>query len=73
MKAWLSFDRTDPEEEAAFQRASQADKLASFLWDYDQWMRTQYKYGDVTYYQNVREKFNEQLMEAGIYLDDLIR
>ena len=71
MKAYLTFNRDDPDEEISFQRAAIADKMAYFLWDYDQWMRQKYKYEDQEIYYDLRKEFHEKLDEAGINLDDI--
>jgi hypothetical protein len=70
MEARLTFQL--PEEDADFQRASRADGLCSFIWDFQQYLREQWKYADTPDDINtIYEKWFEYLNENNIDLDRL--
>ena len=46
--------------------------LLSALWDYDNWIRAEYKYRENEPAYDIRKKFHEFLNDKGINLDDLI-
>lgn len=43
----LTFDLTDPEGQRSIELALKAPKMLSALWDVDNWLRDQLKYGGV--------------------------
>ena len=46
MKAVLKFNL--PEENEDFKAAINGSKYKSAIWDYDQWLRSEMKYGELT-------------------------
>jgi len=67
MKAILEFDL--PEEQEDFENTIVASKVFLALWEYDQWLRNQYKHGDHEWAYEAREKFREMLSDEGINIE----
>ena len=61
---------TDEEEMA---RANAALDLCSVLWDFDQWLRSEYKYGGVEYAYDIRDKLHQVMDAHNIDLDKLYK
>ena len=72
MNAWLKFDLDDLDDRIAHLRCTKALNMASVLWDFDQWLRAQYKYGDKEYCEEIREEFHRFMNDNDINLDELI-
>jgi len=54
-------------------RSVAALDLCSVLWDFDNYLRSEYKYRDVEYAFDVREKLHEIMSEHNIDLDKLYK
>lgn len=67
MKAILEYDL--PDDECQFKIASTSMEWALAMFDLDNWLRGQIKYGDKEEYQPVRDKLHEILQEYNINLD----
>ena len=72
MKAVLEFDL--PEDNQDFKAAINGSNYRSAIWDYDQWLRSEMKYGDLpdaTYkaYEECRKKLREILEEDNIQIE----
>lgn len=74
MKAILKFDLSDPEDRTDHYRCVRARDMASFIWDFQQYLREQVKYNEKDVNQReIYEKWFEYLNDADINLDNLIR
>ena len=61
---------TDPHE---IKQAVKAGDLISALWDFDNWLRSEYKYQGNEAAYDIRQKMHEILQESySISLDDLL-
>jgi hypothetical protein len=73
MKAILKFDL--PDDHYLHLQAVHALDMALVLWDYDQWLRGQVKYGDDNHRMEILEEAREQLRDImsghGVDLDAL--
>jgi len=79
MKAILEFDLNDIEhdERSNFENAVNGQKWKLLAWDFDQWLRAQYKYmADEEYsedkynaYYEAREKLREMISQEGLKLE----
>ena len=77
MKATLEFNL--PEDHIDFELAVNGAKAQSTLWEFDQWLRAQYKYmpdegfskEKYDTYVEVRDKLFEFMSQHGISLDDV--
>lgn len=58
-----------PEETEEFETASNAGKVKSLIWDFDQWLRAEIKHGGKEEFQPVRDMLYELAAEAGIQID----
>ena len=75
MKAILEFNL--PEDQQDFDLAVNGAKAQSTLWDFDQWLRAQYKYmSDEEYsadkyetFEKCREQLREIMFENGLKFD----
>lgn len=75
MKAILEFNL--PEDQSDFDLAVNAAKVQSTLWEFDQWLRAQYKYmPDEEYskdkyetFEKCREQLREIMFEHGLKFD----
>ena len=75
MKAVLEFNL--PEDHIDFELAVNGAKAQSTLWEFDQWLRAQYKYmPDTEYsedkyetYEKCREHLRELMFENGVKFD----
>jgi len=55
-----------------WKRQAKAEDMAFFLWDFQQYLRAQNKYGDPPdEIETIYEKWFEMLSDHGIILDDL--
>lgn len=77
MKAILEFDfdKEDSDDRSNFDDAINGSKLRLAVWEFDQWLRSQYKYmsddapdGAYDAYYKSREKLNEILNSEGLNL-----
>ena len=56
-----------------FKRATRADEMASFMWDFQQYLRGQWKYGDPPDdIEKIYDTWFEMMRESGFDLDALI-
>lgn len=62
---------TIPDDQHDLLCAMRGETLSFILWDFDQWLREQIKYGDRTELQEVRDKLIEIMQDRGVNLDDL--
>jgi len=70
MKAILKYKL--PKDKADFERASRADDLCSFIWDFQQYLRGEWKYKETPDdIDTIYKKFNNELYEHNIDLDKL--
>ncbi len=58
-----------PEEQDEFECAVNGKKWKSLIWDFDQWLRDQYKYCNKEYCYDIRQKLNKMICEEGLNLD----
>ena len=72
MNAWIKFDLDDPFDKVAHLRCTEALNMGSVLWEFDQWLRGEYKYGDKEYCEEIREEFHRFMNDNDINLDELI-
>jgi hypothetical protein len=70
--ATLTYDLNDPEDRMAHYRAIRSLDIALLLWEYDQHLRSEYKYGDKPEAYEYREKFRKFLNDANIDLETII-
>ena len=72
MKAILKFDL--PEEQEEFVAASNVTNYVAALWDFDQWLRAEYKYRDHETIDtwDCREKLREICLDNGVSMDGVI-
>jgi hypothetical protein len=71
MKATLEFNL--PEEQPEFDLATSAGRMHSALWDFSQWLRSQYKYTELpeaesAYLEKVRAEFYRILNDENVEL-----
>lgn len=79
-KAILEFDLNEPDDREAHKRAVKSLDLVLALWDIDQYLRSQIKYGDeieltdeqFTTLDETREKLHSILREYNISFDELL-
>lgn len=71
-KAILEYDLNDPDDRISHYRATISLDMALVLWEYDQHLRSEYKYAGKEEAYAYREKFREYLNEANIDLDKII-
>lgn len=67
MKATLEFNL--PEEQQEFEQASNGWRYHSVLWDFDQWLRGEYKYQGIEAAYVIRQKLHEFMDDNKISLD----
>jgi hypothetical protein len=72
MKAVLEFDL--PENNWEFQAAINGSKYKSAIWDYDQWLRAEMKYGELDKkiyeaYDTCRKKLRNILEEDNLFIE----
>ena len=68
----LKFDLDDWDDKQEHLRCVKSLDLALTLFDFDQWLREQYKYNDKEYCFDIREQLRETMDEYGVNLDELI-
>jgi hypothetical protein len=73
MKAILKFDLSIPEDQVEFDRATKALNMAIAIWEYDQYLRGEYKHGENEHAYAFRNKFREYLTDNDIDIDRLLR
>lgn len=66
-KGIIEFDL--PEEQCDMENALLANKVFTALWEFDQYLREQYKYNDVGQAWDVRERFREILLDNEINIE----
>jgi len=70
---WLVYKIATSREE--YMRATQADKLCSFMWDFQQYLRAQWKYSSEEYppddIDTIYEKWFQMMNEEGIDLESI--
>ena len=73
MKAQLNFDLTDPDDRDEHLRCILSLNLCSVLWEIDQWLRGEVKYGENgkkgDILQEARDKLTSLMDENDINLD----
>ena len=72
MKAILEFDL--PEDNHDFKAAINGNSYRNAIWDYDQWLRSEMKYGDLPdqqykAYEICRKKLREILAEDNLFIE----
>ena len=71
--ATLHFDLSIPGDQIEFDRCNKALNMAVAIFQYDQWLREQYKYADKEEYYEIREKFREFLNDNDVNIDRLLQ
>ena len=79
-KAILEFDLNEPDDREAHKRAVKSLDLVLALWDIDQYLRSQIKYGNETeitdeqykILEETRTKLHQILSEYNISFDELL-
>ena len=66
MKAYLK-----PEDEQECLRMIKSLDMALAIWDFDQWLRGEYKYHDKEYCYEIRQELHRCLDKHNINLDEL--
>lgn len=66
MKATLNFDLSDPDDQNEFDLCSNARKMFLVLWEFDQALRSKYKYEGIEAAEEYRDLLREHLVENGI-------
>ena len=77
MKGTLEFNLDDSADMQAYMRAVKSTKLAITLWEMDQYLRSQTKYGELNddahkALQDARDKLREIMSDNSIDLDELM-
>ena len=77
MKGTLEFNLDDSDDMQAYMRAVKSTKLAITLWEMDQYLRSQTKYGELNddaykALQDARDKLREIMSDNSIDLDELM-
>ena len=72
MKAVLEFNL--PEDNSKFQAAINGEKYKSAIWDYDQWLRAEMKYGELDKkiyeaYDTCRKELRKILEEDNLFIE----
>ena len=67
---WFIYKVTYQRKE--YRRVLKTDDLCSFMWDYEQYLRGQWKYDGEDDIEAIYEKWWEMKRDNGIDLDDLI-
>jgi len=70
--ATITYDLNDHDDRIAHYRATISMDIAMVLREYDQYLRSEYKYGEKEEAYAYREKFNQFLNERNIDLDKII-
>lgn len=70
MKTTFTIEVSDEESDLPIQKALRAQDTLSVLFEFDNWLRSEIKYGDKNELDPARKKLYELINEAGIY--DLI-
>ena len=71
-KAILKFDLSDSEDQQEFYRATKSLNMACAIWEFDQWLRSEYKHGENEHAYAFRNKFREVLSEEDIDIEKLL-
>lgn len=71
--ATLTYDLNDPNDRISHYRATISLDMAIALWEYDQYLRSEYKYGGKEEAHAYREKFRQILSESNIDLDKIMQ
>lgn len=68
MKAKLIFDLSDLDDQIAYKHANNGERLSAALYNFDQWLRSQYKYEDkeMIYADGARNKLREFVQDEGL-------
>ena len=71
MIVWMKFDL--PEDASDYNRAFHADDVCSFIWDFESWLRGQWKWSDERSidYEDLWEKWHGMKQDNNIDLDKL--
>lgn len=77
-RASIFYDLSDPEDLHLFRLADAAERLAGVLWELDQYLRGELRYGDhpeVVHeaLDRVREELHDRLASVGLDLHHLAR
>ena len=73
MKAILKFDLSIPEDQQEYERVNKSLNMAVAIWEFDQWLRSEYKHGENEHAYAFRNKFREYLTDNDIDIDRLLR
>ena len=69
MKATLEFDLYNEEDRDNYKLINMANSFYLILWEFDQYLRSQYKYEDDEKAWDYRQKLNEVMTDHGVNLD----
>jgi hypothetical protein len=73
MKAILKFNLSDSEDQHNFDRVNKALNMAVAIWEYDQYLRGEYKHGENEHAYAFRKKFREFLTDNDLDIDRLLQ
>jgi hypothetical protein len=73
MKAVLKFDLSNPEDQQEFYRVNKSLNMAVAIWEFDQWLRGEYKHGENEHAYVFRENFREFLTDNDIDIERLLQ
>jgi hypothetical protein len=68
MKAILEFDLDDEHEKWRFDLCNQVEDMYFLIWEFDQRLRSMYKYEDKSFAYDIRQLLREYLDEKNIKL-----
>lgn len=71
--ATITYNLDNNKDKMDYYRANISLDMASLLWEYDQYLREEYKYGENEVAYKFREKFREFLNAANIDLDRIVK
>jgi N-acetyl-anhydromuramyl-L-alanine amidase AmpD len=71
--ATLNFDLSESQDRQEFLRATKALNMALAIWEYDQWLRGEYKHGENEAAYAFRNKFREFLTDNDLDIDLLLQ
>jgi hypothetical protein len=71
--ATLTYDLNDADDRMAYLRATVSLDLVLMMWEYDQYLRSEYKYGGNEGAYEYRQKFIEMMNKHNIDLEQLIQ
>jgi hypothetical protein len=71
-KAIIKYNLADPEDQQEFYRATKALSMALAIWEFDQYLRGEYKHNENEPAYAFRNKFREFLADNDIDIDKVL-